>query len=72
MNIVSLNEHMALNFDEYMFLNEFISLNEYNFPEWIYFPWTRIYFLEWTDKFLEMNIIPWKNIIASNDYTSCE
>ena len=31
-----------------------------------------MYFLEWTDKFLEMNIIPWKNIIASNDYTFCE
>ena len=40
-------------------LNEDISLNEYNF-------------IEWTDKFLEMNIIPWTNIIASNDYTFCE
>ena len=27
---------------------------------------------EWTDKLLEMNMIPWKNIIASNDYTFCE
>ena len=61
-------------------LNEYISLNGYNFPEWICFPWTKIFpwmniislneynILEWTDKFLEMNIIPWTNIIASNDY----
>ena len=40
-------------------LKEDISLYEYNF-------------IEWTDKFLEMNIIPWTNIIASNDYTFCE
>ena len=33
MNIVSLNEHMALNFNEYMFLYEYISSNGYNFPE---------------------------------------
>ena len=33
MNIVSLNEHMALNLNEYVFLNEYISLNGYNFPE---------------------------------------
>ena len=39
-------------------LNEDISLNEYNLIEWI-------------DKFLEMNIIPLKNIIASNAYTFC-
>ena len=39
-------------------LNEDISLNEYNF-------------IEGTDKLLEMNIIPWTNIIASNDYTFC-
>ena len=44
-------------------LNEYISLNGYNFPEWICFPWTRMYFLEWTDKFLEMNIIPRKNTL---------
>ena len=30
-------------------LNEDISFNEYNF-------------LEWTDKFLEMNIIQWTNL----------
>ena len=34
MNIVSINEHMALNFNEYMFLNEYIFLNGYNFPEY--------------------------------------
>ena len=28
-----------------------------------------IYFVELIGKFLEMNIIPWTNIIASNDYT---
>ena len=53
-------------------INIIISLSGYNFPEWICFPWTRIYFLEWTDKLLEMNVISWKNIIASNDYTFCE
>ena len=31
MNIVSLNEHMALNFNKYIFFNEYISLNGYNF-----------------------------------------
>ena len=40
-------------------LNEDISLNEYNF-------------IERTDRFLKINIIPWTNIIASNDYTFCE
>ena len=29
-------------------------------------------FVERTAKFLEMNMIPWKNIFASNDYTFCE
>ena len=39
--------------NEYVSLNEDISLNEYNF-------------IEWTEKFLEMNIV------SSNDYTFCE
>ena len=46
------------------------SLNGYNFPEYAFPEWR--YFLEWTDKFLQMNIIPWTNIIASNNYTFCE
>ena len=51
---------MALNINEYMFLNEYIfpgmdiiSLNEYVFLERGY-----ISLNELTDKFLEMNIIP--------------
>ena len=36
MDIVSLNEQMTLNFNEYMFLSENISLNEYNFPEYVF------------------------------------
>ena len=39
-------------------LNEDTSLSKYNF-------------LELTAAFLEINIIPWTNLIASNDYTFC-
>ena len=43
-------------------LSQHIFLNGYNFPEWICFHWTRIYFLERTVRFLEMNIISFQNI----------
>ena len=62
---------MALNLNEYMFLNKYISLNGYNFPEWIYFVERGYISLNELIRFLEMNIISYQNIIASNDY-DCE
>ena len=67
----------------YVPLNEYISLNGYNFPEWLCFPWTRIYFHEWTNKFFEMGYnsvneynclewlyFLWKNICSLNEFIS--
>ena len=72
-NIVSLNEHMVLNLNEYMFLqNRYISLNGYNFSERIYFVERGYISLNELIRLLEMNIISCQNIIASKDYTFCE
>ena len=71
-DIVSLNEHMALNLNEYMFLNEHTTLNGYNFPECMCFIERGYISLNELIRFLEMNIISCQNIIASNDYTFCE
>ena len=69
-NIVSLNEHMALNLNEYICsLNEHISSNGYNFPEWICFIERGYIFLNELTRFLGTNIISCQNLIASNDYT---
>ena len=66
-NIVSLNEHMALNLNEFICsLNEHISLNGYNVPERIGFHWMRIYFLERTDK------VPWNENIFVSEYNCLE
>ena len=72
-NIVSFNEHMALNLNDYMLplsehftLMDIISLNEYVFIERGYISLNELI------RFLEMNIISCQNIIASNDYTFCE
>ena len=45
---------------------DIISLDEYVFIERGYISLNELI------RFLEMNIIPRKNIIASNDYTFCE
>ena len=72
-NIVSLNENMALNLNEYICsLNKYISLSGYNFPERIYFVQRGYIYLNELIRFFEMNIISCQNIIASNDYTFCE
>ena len=69
-NIVSLNEHMALNLNEYICsLNEhipwmdIISLNDICFIERGYICLNELI------RFLGMNIISCQNLIASNDYT---
>ena len=62
-------------------LSEHFFLNRYNFPEWIYFHWTRIYFLKQTDKVswheynfvseyncLEWLYFLWINICSLNEF----
>ena len=62
MKIVSLNEHMALNLNEYMFLKLIYIL------EWIQCPWMNMFSLN-EDIFPRMNwLVPWKEYDSVKEY----
>ena len=65
-NIVSLNEHMALNLNEYMFLKQKHILEWIEFPWMNIFRWTRIYFLE------RIDTVPWNEYISVSEYNCLE
>ena len=61
----------GLELERIYILNKYISLNGYNFSEWIYVAERGYISLNELMQFIEMNIISCQNIIASNDYTFC-